>query len=115
MTKEEKHLYYDFLNKLPIQVKRQKSIDQYIVDFYIPCAKVVIEIDGAQHYEPQNRSADIERDSKLKKLGITVLRYTNIDINKNFDGVTIDILNKIGLTFEDLKIDHGTSIKTENN
>ena len=102
MTPEEKHLWYDFLKRLPIPVKRQKSIERYIVDFYIPTAKIVIEIDGSQHYDPENRVADIERDHQLQKIGMTVLRYTNFNIKKNFHGVTVDILNHLGLSFEDL-------------
>ena len=105
MTDEEKHLWYDFLKKLPVTVKRQKSIECYIVDFYIPSSKVVIEIDGSQHYEPESRAADIERDKRLSEWGITVLRYTNFDIKKRFEGVASDILKNVGLDFTDLKLD----------
>ena len=105
MTPEENHIWYDFLKKLPVPVKRQKSIEDYIVDFYIPSAKVVIEIDGSQHYEPANRAEDEARDAKLGEWGITVLRYTNEDIKKRFDGVASDILTHIGLSFENLDFD----------
>ena len=105
MTSEERHLWYDFLRKLPVDVKRQKRIENYIVDFYVPCAKVVIEIDGAQHYEPDNRVRDAVRDKKLNELGLTVLRYTNFDIKKRFRGVASDILNHIGLTYEDMNFE----------
>ena len=105
MTPEERHLWYDFLRKLPIDVKRQKSIENYIVDFYIPSAKVVIEIDGAQHYEPENKEKDNIRDEKLNELGLTVLRYTNFDIKKRFRGVISDILNHVGLTYEDMNFE----------
>ena len=105
MTPEEKHLWYDFLKKLPIPVKRQKSIENYIVDFYIPDAKIVIEIDGSQHYEPENKAADIDRDKKLERWGITVLRYTNFDVSENFEAVAGEILRHVGLEFSDLKFD----------
>ena len=105
MTPEERHLWYDFLRKMPIEVKRQKSIENYIVDFYIPSAKVVVEIDGSQHYEPDNRARDIARDKRLSELGLTVLRYTNFDIKKRFRGVASDILNHIGLTYEDMSFE----------
>ena len=82
MTKEEKHLWYDFLKKLPITVNRQKIIGGFIVDFFIAEKRIVIEIDGSQHYEEEHSKADKERDSELFALGITVLRYTNSDINK---------------------------------
>ena len=105
MTPEEKHLWYDFFKKLPVAVKRQKTIENYIVDFYIPSANVVVEIDGSQHYEPEHRLKDSTRDTRLKELGITVLRYTNFDIKKRFEGVASDILKHIGLDFEDMKFE----------
>ena len=95
MTKEERHLWYDFLKKLPITFNRQKVIGSYIVDFYSAEAKLVIELDGAQHYEEQSREKDIIRDAYLNSLGILVLRYTNIEFHKNFDGICKDILVKI--------------------
>ncbi|MCR5025389.1 MAG: endonuclease domain-containing protein [Lachnospiraceae bacterium] len=61
MTKEEKHLWYDFLKTLPFTVYRQRVIGKYIVDFYIASFKIVIEIDGSQHYEKEGRDKDIER------------------------------------------------------
>ena len=95
MTPEERHLWYDFLKLLPITVKRQRVIGRYIVDFCISRAKLVIEIDGAQHFEKEHHKEDKIRDEFLKALGITVLRYTNSDITKNFDAVCEDILNHI--------------------
>ncbi|MBQ8207962.1 MAG: endonuclease domain-containing protein [Clostridia bacterium] len=92
MTPEEKHLWYDFLKKLPITVHRQKNIGDYIVDFYIASSKTVIEIDGSQHYFPENSKADKMRDEYLSKLGIEVLRYSNKHINQSFEAVCRDIL-----------------------
>ena len=103
MTPEEKHLWYDFLKRLPITVKRQHNIENYIVDFYIAEKKIVIEIDGLQHTSPEHRKADTQRDITLKKWDITVLRYSNENIRNNFIAVTEDILNKLGLNFWDLK------------
>ena len=88
MTPEEKHLWYDFLKLLPITVNRQKVIGKYIVDFYCAEAKVVIELDGSQHFESEK---DLERDAYLQTLGIKVLRYWNKEIHKNFRGVCEDI------------------------
>ena len=62
MTPEEKHLWYDFLKRLPFTVKRQHNIDNYIVDFYIPKKKIVIELDGVQHLMPKHIEADLKRD-----------------------------------------------------
>ncbi len=95
MTKEEKHLWYDFLKKLPVTVHRQKVIGNYIVDFYCAESKLVIELDGSQHYEEDGIKSDRERDRYMENLGLTVLRYSNSDINKNFDSVCADIENRI--------------------
>lgn len=103
MTPEEKQLWYHLLCRLPIPVKRQKIIGKYIVDFYIPEYKVVIEIDGKQHSYPENRIADVERDKYLSELGILVLRYKNIDVNTKYNVVADNILLKLGLTVNDLK------------
>ena len=105
MTVEERHLWYDFLKRLPIPVKRQKNIENYILDFYIPSAKLAIEIDGRQHKLVENREDDRIRDEYLNSLGITVVRYTNDDIRDRFQAVAKDILNRLGLGYEDLK--HG--------
>lgn len=104
MTKEEKHLWYDFLKKLPITVNRQKNIGNYIVDFFISTKRIVIEIDGSQHGTVENKASDQQRDSDFYKLGITVLRYTNKDINQRFNVVCEDILKHIGLQAHDLKL-----------
>ena len=103
MTPEEKHLWYDFLKRLPITVKRQHNIDNYIVDFYIPQKKIVIEVDGIQHNSLEHKEADIKRDNVLADWDITVLRYSNESINKSFTYVAQDILNKLGLNYSDLK------------
>ena len=105
MTAEERHLWYDFLKRLPVPVKRQKNIGNYILDFYIPSAKLAIEIDGRQHKLAENREDDRIRDEFLNSLGIMVVRYTNDDIRNRFQAVAKDILNRLGLEYEDLK--HG--------
>ena len=95
MTKEEKHLWYDFLRKLPITVHRQKVFGNYIVDFYCADAKLVIELDGSQHYEERGRQADAFRDAYLKSLGIEVVRYSDLDVDRRFDAVCQDILKRL--------------------
>ena len=105
MTAEERHLWYDFLKRLPVPVKRQKNIGNYILDFYIPSAKLASEIDGRQHKLAENREDDRIRDEFLNSLGIMVVRYTNDDIRNRFQAVAKDILNRLGLGYEDLK--HG--------
>ena len=95
MTKEERHLWYDFLKSLPVMVHRQKVIGHYIVDFYIADAKLVIELDGSQHYEAEGKYPDEMRDAYLNALGLTVLRYSNADINLRFATVCEDIWNRL--------------------
>ena len=95
MTKEERHLWYDFLKTLPVTVIRQKVIGNYIVDFYIATAKLVIELDGSQHYEEKGIENDVKRDAFLNCLGIKVLRYSNLDVNQRFESVCEDILNNL--------------------
>lgn len=95
MTDEEKHLWYDFLKKLPVTVNRQKNIGNYIVDFLISSSNLVIELDGSQHWNEENKENDKKRDEYLKKMELTVLRYSNKEINENFDGVCADILKHI--------------------
>ena len=92
MTREERHLWYDFLKELPLMVHRQKVIGDYIVDFYIADAKIGIELDGSQHYEESGMQKDVIRDVYLASKGLQVLRYTNLDIKRNFQGVCQDIL-----------------------
>ena len=95
MTKEERHLWYDFLKTLPVTVNRQKVIGNYIVDFYCAKANIAIELDGSQHYFEKGLQKDTARDEYLNSLGIKVLRYSNLDIKKNFNGVCEDILRHI--------------------
>ena len=95
MTPEERVLWYDFLKKLPVSVRRQKPLGGYIVDFYCASAKLVIELDGSQHEEPQQKAADEERDAYLRSRGLTVLRYSNWLIKTNFEGVCQDIWEQI--------------------
>ena len=103
MTREEKHLWYDFLKRLPLTVNRQKNIGNFILDFYIAEKRVAIEVDGSQHGEEENAAADKKRDNELFKLGITVYRYSNNDINKRFNSVCEDILKKLEMKAEDLR------------
>ena len=95
MTAEEKKLWYQFLKKLPFTVHRQKVIGNYIADFYCAKAALVIELDGTQHFETDGQKADAERDAYFRSLGITVLRYSNRQINQEFSRVCEDILQHL--------------------
>lgn len=92
MTRQERHLWYDFLKTLPMTVHRQKVIGPYIADFYIAGKKLVIELDGSQHYSIPGKQADAVRDGYLREQGLTVLRYSNSDVDRDFPGVCGDIL-----------------------
>lgn len=87
MTKEEKHLWYDFLKDYPVRFKKQKIIGNYIVDFYCANANLVIELDGSQHFEDENINYDKTRTEFLEQFGLIVLRIPNIEINSNFNNV----------------------------
>ena len=97
MTREEKHLWYDFLKKLPKTFNRQKVIGDYVVDFCCASEKIIIEIDGMHHYKGENPLNDLERNSYLENQGFRILRYTNCDIHEKFDDVCREILMNIGL------------------
>ena len=87
MTKEERHLWYDFLREYPVRFLRQKVLGKYIADFYCAEARLVIELDGSQHYEEKNAEADAQRTSFLEEYGIRVLRIPNNEVSGNFCGV----------------------------
>ena len=87
MTKEERRLWYTFLNTYPVRFIRQKIIGSYIADFYCSAAKLVIEIDGSQHYSEENIQYDKKRSAYFAEYGIIVIRIQNIQINTNFCNV----------------------------
>ena len=91
MTLQERHLWYDFLRTYPVKIYRQRVISNFIVDFYCASAKLVIEIDGAQHFEEQGIAHDAERTSVLESLGLLVVRYSNREVDRNFSGVCADL------------------------
>ena len=86
-TRQEKRLWYDFLSTYPLRFQRQKTIDNFIVDFYCHTCKLVIEIDGSQHFTEEGMTYDRERTAVLNSLGLQVVRFSNSDIDRNFDGV----------------------------
>ena len=102
-TPQENHLWYDFLSTYPIRFQRQKTIGSFIADFYCHRAKLVIEIDGSQHYTDDGLAYDRERSDALSDFGLRVIRFSNIDVDKNFyevcklidEIVQADIKNRI--------------------
>ncbi len=91
MTIQERKLWYEFLKTHKNKFRRQRVIGRYIVDFYCAEKNLVIEIDGSQHYDEESITRDTERTEYLTNKGLTVLRYSNYDINTNFRGVCEDI------------------------
>ena len=87
MTPQEKHLWYDFLRKYPEKIYKQRIIDNYIADFYCHKARLVIELDGSQHFTPEGKSYDEARTEIIERYGIKVIRFMNRDVDKNFRGV----------------------------
>lgn len=91
MTKQERKLWYEFLSKYPVRFQRQKVIERYIADFYCANAKLVIEVDGGGHFTEEQQRYDEKRTAALESVGVDVLRFTNIDVMKNFEGVCFEI------------------------
>ena len=91
MTKEEKHLWYDFLKNYDVKFNRQKVLGRYIADFYSAELKLVIELDGSQHYDPEAKLYDEERTEFFKGYDIEVIRINNLEVTLNFRGVCLYI------------------------
>ena len=87
MTAQERHLWYDFLRHYPVKIFKQKILGPYIVDFYCFSTRLVIELDGSQHYEEAGVEYDAIRTKYLHSLGLAVLRYSNLDIDLHFEAV----------------------------
>jgi len=87
MTPWEKKLWYQFLREYVVRFQRQKAIDRFIVDFYCAKARLVIELDGSGHYEPEAEKQDRERTGILESYGLQILRIPNNAVDQNFEGV----------------------------
>ena len=100
MTKEERYLWYGYLRTYPIRFLRQKVLGKYVVDFYCTEARLVIELDGSQHFEGRNVNKDAERTAFLEDYGLMVIHIPNNEVSKNFRGVCeyIDIAVKQSLS-----------------
>ena len=87
MTPQERRLWYDFLRKYPVKFYKQRIIESFIVDFYCADARLVIELDGSQHYTEQGKAYDEERSQILNLYDLEVLRFTNLELDQQFDVV----------------------------
>ena len=95
MTKEERRLWYNFLRTYPVKFSRQKVLGKYIADFYCAKSKIIIELDGSQHYDEDGEKKDKERTEFLMRYGIRVIRIPNNEVNCNFRGVCEYIDNTV--------------------
>ena len=91
MTKQERHLWYDYLKHYPVKFFRQRSIDRYIVDFYCSQAKLIVELDGSQHYTEDGLLYDSIRTEILERYGLAFLRFTNAEVDEYFEAVCMMI------------------------
>ena len=87
MTLQEQKLWYRFLRKYPVKIYKQRIVESFIVDFYCSKALLVIEVDGSQHYTEQGEAYDLERSAVLERYGLLVLRFSNLEVEQEFDGV----------------------------
>ena len=87
MTKEERHLWYDFLRDYPVRFLRQKVIGNYIADFYCRQTRLIIELDGSQHYTEEGAVKDAFRTKLIEGRDLLVLRIDNMSVMRNFAGV----------------------------
>ena len=87
MTPWERTLWYDFLRHYPLRFQRQKAIGDYIADFYCAKAGLIVELDGGGHYTAEQEEQDAIRTKALESMNLTVLRFCNMDIDRNFSGV----------------------------
>lgn len=105
MTKEERHLWYDYLRNYPQKFVRQKIVGRYILDFYCAQAKLAVEVDGSQHYESEGAERDRERTQYLEGFGISVIRIPNNELMCNFRGaceyIDLRVKRELGQTEAD--------------
>ena len=91
MKKKKKKLWYSFLRTYPVKMYKQRPIRTFVADFYCPLARLVIELDGSQHYTEQGEEYDEQRTAILEQYGVQVLRFTNLDVDRHLDAVCAQI------------------------
>ena len=106
-TKEEKMLWYQYLRHYPVPFRRQCPLGQYIVDFYCAKARLVVELDGSQHFDPDGLEKDHKRTVYLENLGLKVVRFSNTDINQQLRGVCQQIDLEVKTRYRDDPLPEG--------
>ena len=94
-TRQEEHLWYDFLRRYPIRFQRQKVISTYIADFYCHSAKLIVELDGDQHGEAAQQQYETIRTTELERMGLKILRFSNSDVNHAFEEICQQIDHEV--------------------
>lgn len=102
-TKQENHLWYDFLRGYPMRFQRQKTIDGFIADFYCHVARLVVEVDGSQHYDEQGLAYDKERSAIFAEYGVKVIRFSNLEIEQSFQEVCSAIALEVRKRVQELE------------
>ena len=95
MTRQERKMWYDCLSLLPWKFRRQFVVVKYILDFYCAEKRIAVEIDGNGHGTIKSETADEKRTAFLNEYGITVIRYSNCDIDTRFQVVRDDIYQRL--------------------
>ena len=103
MTPQEQRLWYVFLRKYPVKFYKQRIIESFIVDFYCADARLVIELDGSQHYTEQGVQYDMERSAVFEQYGVQVLRFRNQDVSAHFEMVCEQIHEAVVKRLEELE------------
>ncbi len=103
MTPQERKLWFVFLRKYPVKIYKQRIIESFIVDFYCASARLVIEIDGSQHFTEQGIEYDKERSAVIEAYGLKVIRFTNYEVDTDFVSVCETIDSEIKLRLEENK------------
>ncbi len=104
MTLAEKKLWYEYLRTFKFRVLRQRTIDNFIVDFYCPTLKLIIEVDGDSHFTEQGKQYDLERTQILEGYGLKVIRFTNDQVFNQFAGVCSIVEGLISSDWELIEI-----------
>ena len=101
MTPQERHLWYDFLRDYPVKIYKQRIIDSFIADFYCASARLIIELDGSQHFTEAGMLRDKARTEIIERYGLKVIRFTNHEVDTQFH----DVCNMIMIEIEERRQD----------
>ena len=113
MTPWERKLWYEFLRNYPVRFQRQKAIGDYIADFYSAKARLIIELDGSEHYTAQQYAKDAIRTKDLEQMDLTVVRISNRDVFERFQSVCEYIDHMVKQSLPQSNAEHLTAPSSE--